>query len=911
MIDWKGELFEWMPGCIGIFRHDGKCLRTVALNAKMRDILGVTEEDVQTSTCKELLQIHPDDRENLYSSFDQAIIDKRDTLEIKARYCRQKMKQYVWFQVNFQFQYLPDQETIIYALYQDVTSRMHMKEKLQHSIKTMRTAMDQCGIYYALYDLDANTITYNPKMQQDFGVPAVTQRNMGKPRKLMTESGREELIRLEQQLMTGRQDSISLEAEIRRPTRGDWIWSKQNYTVVDRDELGAPTMVVATALDITKEKEEEKRFSQENMYHQLLFNNMTSVIRINITAWKVLDYAGEFVLIHEKENDPFGVMIDHITDEEQKKEFTRIFHRNNLIHLFESGQRQVSYTFRSKRLSGKTLWMKIVLDMTAREGEDIYGFVSLQDVDRNVIKELVRGQVVDSMIDFIAYWNTAANDSQIFTRYECYQVDASFEGKKKVEKLQEQLIDLVIPEEREIINAQMSWEVIHARIQHGLSWDFMYHAQDEELGVRTKRIFAFFLENDENVIVMVQRDVTDIMSEQEKQNAELQRALEIANRASHARDEFLSSMSHDLRTPLNGIIGAAELAKLFGDEVPDMVQEYLDDIISSGHFMLNLVNDILDTNRLASGKLELHLKKIDIQHIIQDMRQIFGVTCADKGINLVFEPGENIHTVYADPVRIQRIFSNLLSNAIKFTPPGGTVYFRAIEREIIGDKYLVTIQVKDTGTGMSEEFQEHMFEIFAQEENDTNTFNIGTGLGLSIVKSLVELMGGTIRCSSKLGVGTEFFVTLPFQLAEEDKEEAKAAEKRAVQEELLWDHRIMLVEDHDLNAKIVTRLLESKQIQVERAKNGKEAVELYAASAPYSYDAILMDIQMPVMDGIEASKQIRMLERPDARLIPITALTANVFDVDVQRSKAAGMNAHLVKPIDPRKLFRTLIALWK
>lgn len=215
-------------------------------------------------------------------------------------------------------------------------------------------------------------------------------------------------------------------------------------------------------------------------------------------------------------------------------------------------------------------------------------------------------------------------------------------------------------------------------------------------------------------------------------------------------------MSHDLRTPLNGIIGAAELAKLFGDEVPDMVQEYLDDIISSGHFMLNLVNDILDTNRLASGKLELHLKKIDIQHIIQDMRQIFGVTCADKGINLVFEPGDNIHTVYADPVRIQRIFSNLLSNAIKFTPPGGTVYFRAIEREIIGDKYLVTIQVKDTGTGMSEEFQEHMFEIFAQEENDTNTFNIGTGLGLSIVKNLVELMGGTIRCSSKLGVGTEF-----------------------------------------------------------------------------------------------------------------------------------------------------------
>ena len=197
---------------------------------------------------------------------------------------------------------------------------------------------------------------------------------------------------------------------------------------------------------------------------------------------------------------------------------------------------------------------------------------------------------------------------------------------------------------------------------------------------------------------------------------------------------------------------------------------------------------------------------------------------------------------------------------------------------------------------MSEEFQEHMFEIFAQEENDTNTFNIGTGLGLSIVKNLVELMGGTIRCSSKLGVGTEFFVTMPFQLAEEAEEE-QSAEKCAIQEELLWDHRILLVEDHDLNAKIVTRLLESKQIQVERAKNGKEAVELYAASAPYSYDAILMDIQMPVMDGYEATRTIRASVHPDANSIPILAMTANAFDEDRRNALECGMNGFLSKPI--------------
>ena len=413
-------------------------------------------------------------------------------------------------------------------------------------------------------------------------------------------------------------------------------------------------------------------------------------------------------------------------------------------------------------------------------------------------------------------------------------------------------------------------------------------------------------------VLYVVRDITEEKLRELMYQKQLKASMEDAQRANISKTAFLQRMSHDIRTPLNGIVGMIHIAEKYNNDVVKL-RECRKKVLQSADYLQNLINNVLDISKLESGSLVLEHKSFDLAELLRNNLTVVAMSAYENGVR--FEGGVEASTIrhrylIGSPVHLSRILMNLSSNAIKYNHFHGTVNVHCEELSDDGDTAVFQFVCSDTGLGMSEEFQKHAFDAFAQEGKQSTTTFSGSGLGLSIVRDIVELMGGTIRCSSKLGVGTEFFVTMPFQLAEEAEEE-QSAEKCAIQEELLWDHRILLVEDHDLNAKIVTRLLESKQIQVERAKNGKEAVELYAASAPYNYDAILMDIQMPVMDGIEASKKIRMLERPDARLIPIIALTANVFDVDVQRSKAVEMNAHLVKPIDPQKLFRTLIALWK
>ena len=919
---WHQGLFDMVPGGIGVFRWKAEMLEVVALNKKLRETLGISEEDVKTKSRQEILEIHPEDRGRVYALFEDSIRDRQGFLEIMARYRNQKTKEYIWMRVSYSADYEVNGNMLCYATYRDITGEKQLEQQLQTNLLSMRTALDHCGIYHALYDVKNNSILYGSKLQREFWLPEEEQQRKSRSRGLLTTEGRAELVRIAEEMKSGKRDFAMAELEVRRPDKGDWIWTKQMYTVVEKDENGMPLTVVSTAQDITKEKEDEKRFSEENMYHQMLYDNMTSVIRINITDWRVLDFAGEYVLLHSETESPFQTMSEHIVDPEQRKEFETLFSRANLMKQFAQGNQKVTYTYRSHRLSGKTLWMKTIVEMTAREGEDIFGLVASQDVDRQVLGDHLQSRAVNSLVDFAMYLNVDADDSQIYAEKPEYQVSEAFSGMDIARQLQRQLEEGIIPEEQEQAKEQFEWRNIYRSVKDGGSWDYVYHTRDGNHGIRTKSIRAVLMHQDWNVVMVMQRDITDITAEQEAQKAELQNALAIANRARHVREEFLSSMSHDLRTPLNGIIGAAQLAGNMRDRLPAEAQEYLKDIMSSGKFMLNLVNDILDTNRMEQGKLSLNIQKSKISDIMRDIYGLIEATCKEKKISLILEAGEQIKPVYADPVRLQRIFTNLISNAIKFTPSGGTIWLRAQECEMIGERYLVSMSVKDSGAGMTEEFQEHMYDIFTQEHNEVNASVIGTGLGLSIVKNLVELMDGKIQCNSKPGEGTEFIVTLPFKPVEDINTDALGAKiskeqlkeeflkEEILREEILWDRKVLLAEDNDLNAKIVVRLLESKQIQVKWVRNGKELLEHFQTTEPYTYDAILMDIQMPVMDGIQACKALRAMERADARLVPIFALTANVFDADVQMSKEAGMNAHLIKPIEPKKLFATLMEFW-
>lgn len=383
-------------------------------------------------------------------------------------------------------------------------------------------------------------------------------------------------------------------------------------------------------------------------------------------------------------------------------------------------------------------------------------------------------------------------------------------------------------------------------------------------------------------------------------NRELKVAAQKAKEAGDAKTDFLSRMSHDIRTPLNVINGSTILA--LKETNPPATDKYLKDIHNSGIFLLSLVNDILDLNKIGSGKLELHVEPYSLKDFGDSMSSIIGNLCDEKGLSFTLTGCEGSQVYILDPVRIKQIFFNILSNSAKFTNRGGHVSLDVAVTPLEGDNVNLVFTAKDDGVGMSKEFQGRMFDPFTQENRSVSPHQ-GTGLGLSIVKQLVDLMGGALQVTSQIDQGTTFIISIPSQKTDQP---AAQRENKERFEALLKDKLVLVVEDNDINAQITTALLKDKGIKTLRAVDGIDAVEKFEASAPKSIDAVLMDMRMPRLDGLGATKAIRALPRPDAQTTPIIAMTANAFDDDINHCLASGMNAHLSKPIDPDALYQSL-----
>ena len=380
----------------------------------------------------------------------------------------------------------------------------------------------------------------------------------------------------------------------------------------------------------------------------------------------------------------------------------------------------------------------------------------------------------------------------------------------------------------------------------------------------------------------------------------LEKALKKSEMANQAKTEFLSRMSHDIRTPMNAIIGMTKLAK---DEAnsPKM-KGYLDNIDSSSKFLLGLINDILDLSKIESGQIMLNPEPCAIEEFENAVNNVIRPLMDAKNIEFVFAMKCGATCLMLDKLRFEQIFFNLLSNAVKFTPEGGKVEFIAEHLPPKDKLYGARFIVRDNGVGMSDEFLNHLFEAFTQEKNYHISNNQGTGLGLPIVKSLVDAMKGSISVESSIGNGTEFVIDLYFPEVENPPHQINDIEMKGY----LENSNILLVEDNELNILVAKKLLEKKKSIVSILENGEEAVNAFKVSAIGYYDAILMDVRMPIMDGIEATQVIRGMDRVDAKDIPIIAMTADAFSEERKKTLEAGMNAHLSKPIDPKVMYETI-----
>ena len=388
-------------------------------------------------------------------------------------------------------------------------------------------------------------------------------------------------------------------------------------------------------------------------------------------------------------------------------------------------------------------------------------------------------------------------------------------------------------------------------------------------------------------------------------DAQMKRELEYQRHAAEARtkarNDFLANMSHDIRTPMNAIVGYTNIAKGHIGE-PETVTNALEKIGSSSHFLLSLINDILDISKIESGKMQVNLAPCDLGDIFRRIEDITALQARNKSLAITYQHGSVRHCkVNADELRIEQVLVNIISNAIKYTPEGKTVDLIAEEKPAEGNRYHYRFIVRDTGIGISEDYLPHLFESFTREEKTTVNRIQGTGLGLAITAKIVELMGGTISVKSTVGEGSEFTVDLELESLEEDH--ATVSETAAVD---LSGCHVLLVEDNDINAEIACMILSQYGITAERADNGQAGLDQVQKRAKGYYDAVLMDIQMPVMDGYEATRAIRALEGAYYQSLPIIAMSANAYDEDVKACLAAGMNAHIAKPFSPETLLELL-----
>ena len=394
------------------------------------------------------------------------------------------------------------------------------------------------------------------------------------------------------------------------------------------------------------------------------------------------------------------------------------------------------------------------------------------------------------------------------------------------------------------------------------------------------------------------------LEKDEKYKAELLIAAKKAEAANEAKTEFLQRMSHDIRTPINGICGMVNMADHYADDM-EKQKEYRTKVKEASNLLLELVNDVLDMSKLESGEIVLEEVPFNLSKIFREVFVVIEQIAAEQNIRIVWEKKEIKHRDFiGSPRYVKRVMMNILSNAVKYNRENGQIHISC--REIPSEQPETTTMefvCRDTGIGMTEEFQKYVFEPFAQEHTGSRTKFTGTGLGMPITKKLVEKMGGTITFESEKGVGTTFVIQVPFKI---DMDADKREEQTDVSENSIKGLHILLAEDNELNMEIAEFVLQNEGADVTKAWNGQEAVELFRNSKPGEFNVILMDIMMPVVNGYEATKMIRSLDREDAKKIPIIAMTANAFTEDRIRAKKAGMDEHIAKPVDVELLIKVI-----
>lgn len=723
-------------------------------------------------------------------------------------------------------------------------------------------------------------------------------------------------------------NSAELVYRYNHPTRGEMYVrcnGERDTSVTDHIRFFGTHKDISNIVRLEKNKVTEYRLTEENIHLKeqkkntdKLYKQLMKLQQTGIVAYKL--GRKELIVMNDAAKKMYGIDLTKYIDE--KKLFSIIsditYDRREetvaaLYRIRKPGDKH-SYSFNINRKDGSVIHVWATSQLIKMENgelviisclQDVTNVIMLREMNEKLQQHLNIINILTHMFTSIYYIDMETGKFLELGNKLGYVEDLIGSCGNAQEKLIEMCKHIVYPEQREEMTKFTDLSTILERLG-----DKPWLSMPFKSRYTLKWSEGIFIPSDKDEngkcshIIWCIRDINEYKKKEIEHCVKLEKAMLLAEKANKAKTTFLFNMSHDIRTPMNAIMGFATLMRKYY-KTPDKVLEYAEKINSSGNFLLSLINEVLEMARIESGKIQLNEEVCDIQEFVDKMSAIFADQMKQKDIDFIIYADIKHRYIVCDAVKIRAVFLNIVSNAHKYTPAGGKVYFniQEIPTKTEGKSYF-QITIKDTGIGMSKEYLPHLFEEFTREKSTTENRIKGTGLGMSIVKRLVELMGGTIDVKSELGEGTEFKLIFCNKVVEKIDEEVK--EYAILPTNKFAGRRILLAEDNELNAEIAMEILKELGFEVDLAEDGAKCIEQLNKYEDDYYDLILMDIQMPNMDGYAATKAIRKMYTPGKANIPIVAMTANAFDEDKKNAFSAGMNGHVAKPIILDDLIKTL-----
>ena len=693
------------------------------------------------------------------------------------------------------------------------------------------------------------------------------------------------------------------------------------YYYVEKDAAGRPFMAYGIGMDVTAQKLEQEKFRQS--MQALLSANPEALgtIQVNLTKNRCGEGRAASVqcvkFFHDESTDEFfASLVDLMPMADDRSIFRNEFSRKKLLEAFADGKNALHFDYRRRGFNGRPFWGRTYVSMLSNpDTHDVEAVIYSTDISREKLRENIFRIITNQEYDLLALLHT--DDGTIEFLYLSGTVPEKYgelmhrrSKQFSFEEVRSLAVKNWIAErDRDKYMSESSLKYIKRELDKNGRYEFTIqeHFKGDPDSLACRKSQYYYIDEDKNDILIIESDITETYRQQQ-QELEKERALrQQATTANAAKTDFLSRMSHDIRTPLNGIMGMVHIAS--EQQNPPQTTDCLSKIDISSRFLLSLVSDILDMTKAESGKITLHPEPYPIEDFKKYIESVIRPLCDEKNQKLTFSSDTISGAVLLmDILRVNQIYFNLLSNAVKYTPEGGSITVTAKDELLDGHKIRVVTQISDSGIGISEDFQKVLFEPFTQENRNDASEMRGSGLGLAIVKKIVEAMGGTITVKSKLGKGTAFTFSLDYDYVAREslQKNAPDGEASAADDSVLAGKHVLLCEDHPMNQEIAKALLEEKKLLPEIAENGQKGVEMFAQSPEGFYSIVLMDIRMPVMNGYDAAKAIRALPRKDAAAVPIIAMTADAFSEDVKKCLEYGMNGHIAKPIDPQELCEKL-----